>query len=204
MGCPWARRVILPPNKNTPTTSVNSPTSSINLEKWPYTSQQVGPFYQGPGHPKYFRLEGSNPQVTFVQSFYTLPLPFGSLVSLIWDILRAYKIFMRLADCSLPIYWGAPCKRSNFYRLTRDTLRIWEIFSRTHFWWKKWIILIRWEVTGLNKQTTPMASCVHFQVGRHACLLWYTHRLNEHAWDAHTWWSLLLLISIFLPFEHST
>ena len=35
---------------------------------------------QGPGHPKYFK----------------------------WDILRAYKILMRLADCFLPIYWGAP------------------------------------------------------------------------------------------------
>ena len=63
---------------------------------------------QGPGHPNYFKLEGSNPQVTFVQSVYTLPLSFGSQICLMWDIWRAYKIFMRLADCFLPIYWGAP------------------------------------------------------------------------------------------------
>jgi len=63
---------------------------------------------QGPGHPKYFKLEGSNPHVTFVQRFYTLPLSFGSQICLMWDIWRAYKIFMRLADSFLPIYWGAP------------------------------------------------------------------------------------------------
>ena len=48
MGSPWARRVIFPPSKNTPSQVEFSKRPSINLEKCPYTSQQIGPFISGP------------------------------------------------------------------------------------------------------------------------------------------------------------
>ena len=94
---------------------------TVSSEKWKVALHLSAnrKHFQGPGHPKYFKLEGSNPQVTFVHSFYTLPLSFGSQICLIWNILRAYKIFMRLAGCFLPILPG--CNLSWYYYTSLPT-----------------------------------------------------------------------------------